>query len=97
LLKLQNYRNTKFKTYKKHKLIFLVAFFIFLINLPCGYLRAGFRKLSPAWFIAIHAPVPFIVFMRYYFEIPWELFSSLLFVTFFFSGQWVGTKLHKIF
>ena len=26
----------------------------FVINLPFGYWRQGLRKLSPAWFVAIH-------------------------------------------
>lgn len=30
----------------------------FLVNVPFGYWRAGVRKFSPAWFVAIHAAVP---------------------------------------
>ncbi|HSQ09327.1 MAG TPA: hypothetical protein VLN25_01745, partial [Burkholderiaceae bacterium] len=29
------------------------------------YWRAGLRKFSPAWFVAIHAPVPLVFGLRF--------------------------------
>lgn len=33
-------------------------------NLPLGFWRAGLRKFSPAWFVAVHLSVPFIILLR---------------------------------
>lgn len=68
----------------------------FLINLPFGYLRGGFRKLSFWWFVAIHAPVPLIIAIRKFhkLELTWELAPFLL--GSFFLGQLIGRKLYKL-
>ncbi len=36
----------------------------FVINLPFGYFREGSRKFSVKWFLYIHLPIPFIIFLR---------------------------------
>jgi hypothetical protein len=36
----------------------------FLITLPFGAWRATTRRLSPAWFLAIHVPIPLILLIR---------------------------------
>lgn len=36
----------------------------FLANLPMGYWRSITRKYSPAWFLAIHLTIPFIILVR---------------------------------
>ena len=62
----------------------------FLVNLPFGYWRAGLRKLSPTWFVAIHAPVPLVVALRYAFGLSFRWAFLPLFVAAFFGGQRVG-------
>lgn len=68
----------------------------FLINLPFGYLRGGFRKLSFWWFVAIHAPVPLVIIIRKFhkLELSWELAPFLL--GSFFLGQLIGRKLYQL-
>ena len=68
----------------------------FLINLPFGYLRGCFRKLSFWWFVAIHAPVPLVIVIRKFhkLELTWELAPFLL--GSFFLGQLIGRKLYKL-
>mgnify|MGYP003399023829 CR=1 FL=1 len=50
----------------------------FLVNLPFGWWRAGLRKLSPAWFVAIHAPVPIVIGLRWALGLPfrWALLPT---------------------
>ena len=63
---------------------------IFLINLPCGCWREGVRKFSPAWFVAVHAPVPLVFVMRRVADVEWSLTLLPLLVAAYFLGQWVG-------
>lgn len=66
---------------------------IFLVNLPFGYWRAGVRKFSPAWFVAVHAAVPLVVVMRMSLGIEWSLLVLPLLVAAYFSGQAVGARM----
>ena len=36
----------------------LVALGVLTINLPFGFWRAGVRKFTPPWIVAVHGPVP---------------------------------------
>ena len=73
--------------------IVLLALLILLINLPFGYWRHGLRKLSPAWFVAIHAPVPLVVGLRLGLGLPWRLETFPLFVASYFTGQLLGARI----
>lgn len=68
----------------------------FIINLPFGYLRGGFRKLSFWWFAAIHAPVPLVILIRHFHDLrlTWGLAPFLL--GSFFLGQFAGRKIYKL-
>lgn len=66
------------------------SLFSFGVNLPFGYLRAGTKKFSLRWFLAVHFPVPFVFLVRIgtdlsYWYIPLFLVVSIL-------GQFVGGK-----
>jgi hypothetical protein len=76
--------------------VFFTCIVTFIINLPFGYLRGGFKKLSFWWFAAIHLPVPLIIVVRKYFglSLTWEL-APFLFGS-FFLGQYVGRKLRVV-
>ena len=65
---------------------------IFLVNLPFGYWRAGVRKFSPAWFVAVHAAVPLVVLMRMALGIEWRLLTLPLLVAAYFAGQAAGAR-----
>jgi hypothetical protein len=64
----------------------------FVLNLPFGYWRAGVKKFSPPWFVAVHAVVPLVIGMRYAAGLPfrWDLFP--LFVAAYFGGQYAGSR-----
>jgi hypothetical protein len=71
----------------------LVALAVFLLNLPFGYWRAGTRKFSWQWALAIHLPVPLIIALRIYSGLGWQLISFPALVGAFFLGQFCGAKL----
>lgn len=66
-----------------------------LINIPSGYLRDGYRKLSFMWFLYIHLPVPFVILIRQFndVDLSWGL-APFLFGS-YFLGQWLGKKIHQ--
>jgi hypothetical protein len=64
----------------------------FVVNLPCGYWRAALRKFSPAWFVAIHAPVPIVIALRFALGLPFRWAAVPLFVAAYFGGQFVGSR-----
>jgi hypothetical protein len=75
-------------------LAYLVALAVtFALNLPFGYWRAGVRKFSPQWFVAVHAAVPLVIALRYSLGLPfrWSMFP--LFVAAYFGGQFAGSRL----
>ena len=53
--------------------VWVVAILVLLVNLPFGYWRAGVRKFSFAWFVAVHAPVPLVVGLRILAGLGWQL------------------------
>jgi hypothetical protein len=70
-----------------------VAAATLVLNLPFGFWRAGVRKFSPAWFLAVHAPVPFIVGMRLAAGLGWRLSTFPILVGAFFGGQFIGGRI----
>ena len=64
-----------------------------LVNLPFGWWRAALRKFSPAWFVAIHAPVPIVIGLRWVLGLPFRWAMLPLFVAAYFGGQFVGSRL----
>ncbi len=74
-----------------------VACATLVLNLPFGFWRAGVRKFSPAWFLAVHAPVPLIVVMRLAAGVGWRLSTFPVLVGAFFGGQFLGSRLRSAF
>ena len=70
-----------------------VACATLVLNLPFGFWRAGVRKFSLAWFLAVHAPVPLIVGMRLAAGIGWHLSTFPVLVGAFFGGQFLGGRI----
>ena len=70
-----------------------VTAFTFALNVPFGWWRAGVRKFSVAWFVAIHAAVPIVVALRYALGLPFRWETLPLFVAAYFGGQFVGARL----
>jgi hypothetical protein len=63
------------------------------LNLPFGFWRAGVRKFSLAWFLAVHAPVPLIVAMRFAAGLGWRLATFPILIGAFFGGQLLGGRI----
>ncbi|MDQ2179857.1 hypothetical protein [Marinifilum sp. D714] len=72
--------------------LILAAVATYILNLPFGYVRQGFKKFSVMWFIAIHAPIPFVVLFRHMFGLGFELYTYPIMVSAFFLGQFTGKK-----
>jgi len=66
-----------------------------LINLPFGYWRAGCRKLSLAWFAAIHLPIILAIGFRVLLGVPFRLATLPLYVLAFAGGQFLGAGLRR--
>ncbi|HUO53058.1 MAG TPA: hypothetical protein VMT93_11090 [Gemmatimonadaceae bacterium] len=75
--------------------IWLVAGAILLLNVPFGYWREGLRKLSPKWFVAIHAPIPFAIALRFAAGLGFHLVTLPLFIAAYFAGQFAGGRLRR--
>ncbi|MBI5598737.1 MAG: hypothetical protein HY890_03255 [Deltaproteobacteria bacterium] len=70
-----------------------IATVALILNLPFGYLRSGTKKFSPAWFLYIHAPIPFIIALRMlaglgYGAVPFIVAGALI-------GQFTGGLLKR--
>jgi hypothetical protein len=72
-----------------------VALAIGLVNLPFGWWRARVRKFSPAWFLAIHAPIPFAVALRHLAGLGFRWATLPLFAGAYFLGQSAGARLRR--
>ena len=70
----------------------LIALAILLLNLPFGYWRAGVARFSLRWFVAVHAPVPLAVGLRWAAGFPFRLSTLPVFVAAFFAGQFLGGR-----
>ncbi len=73
----------------------IVAVGVAVINLPFGFWRAGVRKFSPAWFVAVHGPVPFVVGLRLLLHVGWHFSTLPVLIGMYFSGQYVGGLLKE--
>jgi hypothetical protein len=76
--------------------VWMVALGVFVLNLPFGFWRAGVRRLSPPWFVAVHAPVPLVVLLRYASGLGFQLATFPILVGAFFAGQLVGGRLRGV-
>jgi hypothetical protein len=68
----------------------LIAFIVFIINIPFGFWRKSVKKFSFIWFVSIHVPVLISIGLRYISHIEFHPLILLLFVSVFFMGQFSG-------
>ncbi len=73
--------------------LLLAALSTFVLNIPFGYIRQGFKKFSVMWFVCIHAPIPFVILFRHLFGLGFQLYTYPIMVSAFFLGQYGGKKL----
>jgi hypothetical protein len=67
-----------------------VASIDFLFNIPFGYWRSSEKTFSLNWFLSIHIPIPFIVLLRHYSGIGFELYTYPFMIISFILGQFIG-------
>jgi hypothetical protein len=77
-------------------MLWFVALGVVCINLPFGFWRAGTRKFTLPWFLAVHSPVPLVVGLRLAAHVGWHLVTFPLLVGAFFTGQFCGGKLRGL-
>ncbi|MEO8195110.1 MAG: hypothetical protein ABI689_00145 [Thermoanaerobaculia bacterium] len=77
-------------------MLWIVATLVALVNIPFGFWRAGVRKFSPSWFVAVHAPVPLAVGLRFASGLGFRWTTLPLFVAAFFGGQMLGARLRRL-
>jgi hypothetical protein len=70
-----------------------VAVGVLVVNLPFGFWRAGVRKFTLPWFLAVHAPVPLVVGLRVLSGLGWQLSTVPVLASAFFAGQLLGGRL----
>jgi hypothetical protein len=75
--------------------LFYVAVTVLLLNVPFGYWRAGVRKFSLSWALAIHLPIPLVILLRLNTGIGFHFVTYPVLVGAFFAGQQVGAILCK--
>jgi len=73
----------------------VAAALILLLNVPFGMWRAGVRRFSLPWFVAVHAPVPLAIGVRFAVGLGWRWQTLPIFVAAFFGGQLLGSGLRR--
>ncbi len=77
--------------------IVAVAVVVFLVNVPCGYLRARSEKLSKSWFLWVHLPIPFVIVLRIYSGLGFKLYTFPIIIGSYFLGQFIGGFFYRVF
>ncbi len=75
--------------------LWALALAVLVLNLPFGFWRAGVKRFSPPWFVAVHAPVPVVVLLRVISGLGWHLASFPVLVGAFFTGQILGGAMRR--
>jgi len=70
--------------------VWTVAILVLVMNLPFGFWRAGLKRFTLPWFVAVHAPVPLVIGLRVLTGLGWRLSTLPLLVGAFFAGQFLG-------
>ena len=75
-------------------LLALVIFAAVALNTPFGAWRATTRKFSWQWFVAIHAPIPFVFVIRRAAGFGWDYVPVMLACC--LTGQFLGSWLYHV-
>ena len=78
-------------------IIFAVAASVLVLNIPFGFWRAGVRKYSLPWMLAVHLPIPFVVALRIFSGLGWRPVSFPFVIAAYLSGQYLGAALRRAF
>jgi F0F1-type ATP synthase membrane subunit a len=69
-----------------------VALAVLVLNFPFGFWRAGVRRFTLSWFLAVHAPVPVVVGLRVLSGLGWQLSTVPVLAGAFLAGQFLGGR-----
>lgn len=75
--------------------LLVVGLIVLLLNIPFGWWRAGVRKFSLPWILAIHLPVPFVIALRILSGLGFQLITFPVMIGCYFGGQFIGSRLRK--
>ena len=75
--------------------LWALALAVLLMNLPFGFWRAGAKRFTRPWFVAVHAPVPFVILLRVVSGLGWHLVSFPVLIGAFFTGQFLGGAIRR--
>jgi hypothetical protein len=73
--------------------VLLVLAATFVVNLPFGWWRKGFRKFSAPWWVAIHLPIPLVIALRITLKIPYAVVPLVIAAA--VLGQAAGGRFRK--
>ena len=76
--------------------MWLIALAVLALNIPFGFWRAGLKKLSLPWFLAIHLPVPIVIALRIISGLGYRFITFPVLIGTFFLGQFLGGKLRRL-
>ena len=76
-------------------IIFAVAAGVLVLNIPFGSWRAGVRKFSLQWILAVHLPIPFVVALRIFSGLGWSPVSFPFVIAAYLTGQYLGAALRR--
>lgn len=76
--------------------LWIVALLVLLLNLPFGFWRAGARRFSRPWLLAVHAPVPLVIGLRLASGLGWKAVTFPVMIGAFFTGQFLGGRLRRL-
>jgi hypothetical protein len=74
----------------------VISAIVLLLNLPFGYWRAGARKFSLRWVLAVHVPVPLVIGLRLVSGIGWHMVTFPVVIGAFFGGQFLGGLFKRV-
>ena len=70
--------------------LFILLSITFLINIPAGYFRENFKRMSWQWLLVLHSPIPLIVTLRLAFGFDFYIVPFLILTA--IIGQLVGAR-----
>ncbi len=73
--------------------VLIVSIIVFLLNLPFGMWRSKTKKFSLQWFLSVHIPIPFVIALRFAFNLGFKWWTYPFLVGSFFLGQFSGKKI----
>jgi len=77
------------------QLLLMVTAGVLVLNIPFGFWRAGVRKFSLPWILAVHLPIPCVVTLRLLTGLGWSLASFPFVIAAYVTGQYLGGTLRR--